>query len=219
MHSSNMSHFPYNLSQEQEQLARDLSNDYSYLDLSLDDMCALIADHPNLSKAQLCKLLDCYLDVIKSNPRLVQQYGALAVFQEFISLSAYDPGHGGNYTNRKPSVEIELEKGMEEAIAELGVMEIGKVSWPLMPSTDSKYESTDRSGQKWDVKAPRSTTPKGKPNFDAAKEAVKMQKDFNLGENIIIDDRNITPKERRELYKQLKARRNDGKVVWWPFTP
>lgn len=60
MHSSKMSHSSYNLSKEQEQLACDLSNDYSHVGLLLDDIRALIADHPNLSKAQLRKLLDRY---------------------------------------------------------------------------------------------------------------------------------------------------------------
>src|SRR5262249_25557365 len=139
--------------------------------------------------------------------------------QEFIALSAYDPAHGGNYAIRKPSVEIALDKGMQEAIAEVGTMETGLVNWPIIPSTSTDYEGTDPYGQSWDVKAPRSTTPKGKPIFDAAKEANKMQKDFHLGENIIIDDRYITPKEIQELYMRLKAKGQDGKVVWWPIDP
>lgn len=207
------------LSSGQRKIAEGLSSDYSHLGLLLDDIRAIIAAHPNLSEAQLQKLLDRYLDVINKNPNLVTKYGTLAVFEEFIALSAYDPAHGGNYTNRKPSVERELDKGMEEAVAELGAMEMGLVLWPMAPSTNTDYEGTDLHGQAWDVKAPRSTTPEGKPIFNAAKEADKMRKDFDNNEKVIIDDRNITPEERKELYEQLKTDGNDGRVVWWPIDP
>lgn len=108
---------------------------------------------------------------------------------------------------------------MEEAVAELGAMEMGLVDWPITASTSTDYEGTDPHEQAWDVKAPRSTTPEGKPSFNAAKEVIKMKKDFDNNEKIIIDDRKITPEERKELYKQLKAYGNDSRVVWWPFTP
>jgi hypothetical protein len=200
-------------------MAKGLFNDYSHLGLSLKNIRALLAANPNLSETQLRRLLDRYSDVINNNPNLVRKYGALAVFQEFIALSAYDPAHGGNYAVRKPSVERQLRKGMEEAVAQLGVMETGKVPWPITPSTNTDYEGTDPTGQTWDVKAPRSTNPKGKVIFDTAKEVNKMKKDFDNNEKIIIDDRNITPEERKELYEQLKAHGNGSRVVWWPFTP
>jgi hypothetical protein len=200
-------------------MAQRLFNDYSHLGLSLENIRALIAANLNLSEAQLRKLLDRYSDVINNHPNLVRKYGALAVFQEFIALSAYDPAHGGNYAVRKPSVERQLDKGMEEAVAELGAMEMGKVPWPITPSTDTKYEGTDRNGQKWDVKAPQSTNPKGKYIFNADKEAGKMQKDFDNNENIIIDNRNITSKEIQELYERLKAKGQDDRAVWWPTNP
>ncbi len=199
-------------------MAKRLFNDYSHLGLSLENIHAIIAANPNLSETQLRKLLDRYADVINKNPNLVKKYGALAVFQEFIALSAYDPAHGGNYVVRKPSVERQLRKGMEEAAAQLGAMEMGKVSWPIVPSTSTDYEGTDPNGQTWDVKSYRSVTPDG--NFFNADEQIKgMQKDFDLGENIIIDDRNITRKDIQVLYKRLKARGQDGRVVWWPTDP
>jgi hypothetical protein len=72
-----------------------------------------------------------YLDVMKQNPNLVKQHGALAVFQVFVVLAAYDPAHGGNYATRtpvkerknSPSPTTQLEKGIDEAEAELGVAE------------------------------------------------------------------------------------------------
>src|SRR5579859_7783337 len=157
-------------------MADRLYNDYGYLGLSLDDICDIIAAHPNLSEIQLRMLLDRYSDVMKNNPNLVTKYGAVAVFQEFIALAMYDSAHGGNYTTRKPSVARDLDKGMEEAVVELGVMEVGKVSWPITPSTDPKYEGTDPNGQRWDVKSPKSATPDSKV-FDADIEVENMQKD------------------------------------------
>jgi hypothetical protein len=195
-----------------------LYNDYSYLGLSVDDIYVIIAIHPNLSETQLRTLLDRYLDVVSENPNLVGQYGALAVFEEFIALSAYDPAHGGDYAIRKPCKARDLRKGIEEAIAELGVMEVGRVPWPMTPSTNPKYEGTDPSGQKWDVKSPQSVTLDGKV-FDVEEVLTGMQKDFNLGENIILDDRSITIKEIRELYRRLKASGQGGRVVWWPTDP
>ena len=199
-------------------LADKLYSDYSYLGLTLDDIRDIIAENPNLSEAQLWTLLDCYVDVIKNNPNLVKQYGEIAVFKEFISLSAYDPAHGGKYTKRKPSSERDLEKGIEEAVAELGAMETGKVPWPITPSTDTKYEGTDLNGQRWDVKSPRSATPDGKV-FNAGDILEGMQKDFDNNENIILDDRNITPKEIQQLYELLKARGLNSRVIWWPTDP
>ena len=199
-------------------MANRLYNDYGYLGLSLDSIRAIIADHPNLTEVQLRMLLDRYSDIINNSSNLVQKYGALAVFQEFIALAAYDPAHGGNYAQRKPSVERELGKGMEEAVAELGVMEAGKVPWPIAPSTDTKYEGIDPNGQTWDVKSPRSATPDGKV-FNADKAVKKMQRDFDEGENIILDDRYITLKEIQELYKRLRDSRQDDRVVWWPIDP
>jgi hypothetical protein len=107
---------------------------------------------------------------------------------------------------------------MEEAVAELGVMEARKVPWPMIPSIYTDYEGTDGDGQTWDVKSPRSATPDGKV-FNAKDVLTGMQKDFNLGENIILDDRNITLKEIQELYRRLKATGQGGRVVWWPTDP
>lgn len=213
-----MAHPQKYLSPEQEKMATQLSHDYGHLGLSLDDVRACMVVHPNLSEVQLRTLFDRYSEVIDWNPNLVKKYGALAVFDEFIALSAYDPAHGGNYTNRKPSVERQVKKGMEEAVAQLGTMEMGKVPWPLTPSTENDYEGTDPNGQAWDVKAPRSATPDGQV-FDAKDVVDGMQKDFDLGENIILDDRNITLKEIQELYEQLKAKGQSGRVVWWPIDP
>ena len=103
-------------------------------------------------------------------------------------------------------------------MAQLGVMELGKVLWPITPSTNPKYEGTDPNGQTWDVKGPLSVKPNG-DLFDADSEVENMQKDFNLGENIILDDRNMTPNEMQELYERLKAKGQDGRVVWWPTDP
>jgi len=100
----------------------------------------------------------------------------------------------------------------------LGVMEAGKVPWPIMPSTNTDYEGIDLNGQTWDVKSPRSVTPDGK-TFNADDMVGKMQKDFRKGENIILDDRNITPKEIQQLYKRLKTKGQDDRVIWWPTEP
>ncbi len=207
------------LTTEQEKLANKLYNDYKGTGLSLDDIRAIIAANPNLSESQLRKLLDRYRDVITKHPNLVKKAGALAVFQQFIALSAYDPAHGGDYTAKKPCVESNLDKGIDEAIVELGAMEMGLVDGPMTPSTNRDYEATDSHGQKWDVKSPRSTTPNGQPIFDADKIVDGMQKDFAKGEKIILDDSNITPKEIQELYERLKSKGQDGDVIWWPNTP
>jgi hypothetical protein len=199
-------------------MAKWFFNDYCHLGLSFEDIYTILAIHPYLSEAQWRKLLDRYVDVINNNPNLVKAHGALVVFEEFISLSAYDPAHGGNYEVRKPSVERQLRKGMEEATAQLGAMEMGKVPWPITPSTNTDYEGTDPTGQTWDVKSPLSVAPNGKV-FSADDVLGKIQKDFSWGENIILDNRKITPKEIQELYERVKAKGQDGRVVWWPTDP
>lgn len=208
----------FHLTQQQEEMAKRLYADFGSSGLSLDDIREIIAENPNLTEAQLRLLLSKYADVIKKNPNLVSKHGALAVFMTFIALAAYDPAHGGDYSKRRPSKERQLPKGIDEAEAEMGVMEQGKIPFPLTPSLKPDYEGTDPTGKDWDVKSFYSSTPDGQV-FDPSDALAKLQKDFDKGENVIIDDRNITPTETNELYKLLKSNGQDGKVIWWPNEP
>jgi len=208
-----------NLSPTQEDLAKRLHNDYGSSGLSLDDIRAIIAANPNLSEKQLRELLDQYGKVIKANPNLVSTYGALAVFEEFIALAAYDAAHGGDYANKQPVQNMpNLAAGIEEAEAGMGAMEAGLVPWPLTPSQQARYDVSDPTGTQWDVKSYRSVNTDGHP-YNAADTAQKLQKDFNKGEKIIFDDRQLTQKEIDDTYEELKKRNQENDVVWWPIQP
>lgn len=178
-----------------------------------------IEENPNLTEAQLRELLAQYGNVIAANPNLVKNYGALAVFLEFIALAAYDAGHGGNYPSRQPVVNMpNLQEGIREANAEMGAMENGDVPWPLEPSTDPAYDAIDPNGVKWDEKSYRSVDTNGNP-YDPENTVNKLQKDFGKGEKVIFDDSQLTQKEIDETYEELKKRGQEDDVVWWPTKP
>ena len=209
-----------NLTRSQEDLAQRLYAAFGSSDLTLDDIRSLIDDNPNLTEAQWRELLAKYGSVIAANPNLVKKYGALAVFSEFVALSAYNSAYGGNYPIRRPMQNRpNLSDEMDEAEAQLGVMEEGKVSWPLTPSTDSAYESTDPYRKSWDVKRYRSIDSDGKV-YDPVDTVDKLeQKDFANGEKVIFDDSLLTPKEINDTYEEFKRRGLDRNVVWWPTQP
>ena len=207
------------LTPAQEGLAQKLYNDYKSSGLSLDDIRKIIEDNPNLTEAQLRELLSQYAKVINANPNLVKKHGALAVFEEFIALAAYDAAHGGNYALRQPVANMPtLQPGIEEAMAEMGVMEDGQTPWPLTPSQDPSHDATDPTGQKWDEKSYRSVDTNGNP-YNPAKTAQKLVKDINKGEKIIFDDSQLTQQEIDDTYNELKKNGTDKDVIWWPTKP
>ncbi len=207
------------LSPEQERFAEKLHNDYQSLGLSLDDIRKIIEDNPNLTEAQLRELLTQYANVIKANPKTVNTYGALAVFEEFIALADYDAAHGGNYALKKPVQNMpNLIPGIDEATAEMGAMEEGRIPWPLTPSPIPRYDAKDPSGVEWDEKSYRSIDINGKP-YDAKDTVQKLQKDFGEGEKIIFDDSQLTQQQIDDTYKELKQRGQENDVVWWPTQP
>lgn len=200
----------------QEDLANRLYTDYGSLGLSLSDIEKIIADNPNMVEAQIRQPLSQYADEIKKYPHLVSQNGSLTVFMMFISLSAYDPAHGGNYDTRTPVVDINLAKRMEEAETLLGATEAGDLSWPLTPSTDPAYEATDATGQKWDVKAFRSGV---QPPFDVNTALTKIQVEVGNGESIIVNDANLSPSDVADLSRAIANAGLGDHVKWWPQPP
>jgi hypothetical protein len=175
--------------------------------------------NPNLSPDQLRALLAQYTNVINVNPKLVEKYGALAVFEEFVALAAYDAANGGDYANKKPiSVKKDIKAGIREAMAEMGVMEQDKVSWPLTPSQDPRYDAKDPNGTEWDEKSFFSVDDTGKV-YNATDAVNQMQKDFSRGEKVILDDSGLTQKEIDDTYDELKKMNQENNVVWWPNDP
>jgi DNA-binding transcriptional MerR regulator len=215
-------HGPQNsLSATQEDVAQRLYKEFSHLGLSLDDIRKIIEENPGLTEDQLRELLSQYGKVIAANPNLVKQYGVLAVFQQFIALAAYDAAHGGNYSLRQPVVNMpNLQAGIEEAMAEMGVMEGGQVEWPLTPSsTDPSYDVADPSGQKWDEKSYRSIDSNGN-TYDPQKTVQDLRrKDIRKGEKIIFDDSKLTQQEIDDTEQELKNNGLDKDVIWWPTKP
>ena len=207
------------LSLDQEKLAERLYNDYKGTGLTLDDIRDIIEKNPNLTEAQLRALLNEYTKVISANPNLVKEYGALAVFEEFIALAAYDPAAGGNYALKKPiSVRKDIQDGISEAEAEMGAMEQDKVPWPLKPSQNTSYDAESPDGTKWDTKSLHSVDSTGKP-YNATDTVSKLQKDFSNGEKVILDDRDATQKEIDDTYDELRKTNQENDVFWWPNDP
>ncbi len=205
------------LSPEQEQLAEQLANEYG---IPIEDVVDIMVKNPNLTPEQLRALLAEYTNVINANPGLVKKYGALAVFEEFIALAAYDPAAGGDYTKRKPiSVKKDIQDGISEAMIEMGAMEQNKLPWPLKPSSSPGYDAEGPDGLKVDTKELHSVSLSGQP-YNAADFVQRLQqKDFSKGEKVLLDDRDVTQQEIDDTYDELKKIHKENNVFWWPNDP
>lgn len=205
-----------NLSTEQEKIAQRLFQEYGHLGLSLDDIRDIIAKNPGLTEAQLRQLLDQYARVIAQHPNLVKRYGALAVFEAYIRLAAYDAAKGD--PNKNIPVKGDLSTGLEEADALLGVAESNpdRLPWPVRVSDHPGSEAIDANGQEWDVKSPRSGM---RPPFDLAKTIRDIAIELHGKTNVVINDSHMSDSDIQALAEAIRQKGWENNVLWWPKQP
>jgi hypothetical protein len=132
--------------------------------------------------------------------------GASARQQRLDELSR-DPAHGGKIT----------PGSREEAEAALGLEERGQLSGPVTRSADPSADFVDGAGRPWDVKAFRSSVPGRRGAFDLTKTVTKIRQELRLGENVILDTRNLTSAHTSALKQAVQQlAESGGKVLFWP---
>ncbi|WP_308916319.1 hypothetical protein [Jannaschia sp. LMIT008] len=123
--------------------------------------------------------------------------------QDELDDLARDPSHGGRISR---SSEAERDVG-------LGLEERGEVPGPIRRDPTGGAEFIDADGVEWDVKAYNSNFPNG---FDPARVEEQLDLSRRLGENVMIDTRNISAADMNTL-RQIVGDNGFGEIVrFWP---
>ena len=119
---------------------------------------------------------------------------------------APDAAHGGK-VSRKSIAEAEVGLGLEDAAAVKG----------LRRDPSQAAEFIDDSGQAWDVKGFHSQVPPGAKGAFTLEDAMKsIKRELALGENVMVDTRNMTAKHVDELREAVRAAGEERRVLFWP---
>ena len=130
--------------------------------------------------------------------------------EEYSSL-ARDPARGKK-VDHKGTKERDIALDLERQ----GL--IGKVIRD--PQADKGADFIDTTtGQKWDIKSPVSH-PKGhhsvrKGAFSVEKILLNVKKEISRENNVILDTRRLTIKDRQTLKDAIKAEGIDNKIIWY----
>ncbi|MFK7871114.1 MAG: hypothetical protein AB8B58_17985 [Roseobacter sp.] len=123
--------------------------------------------------------------------------------QEELDDLARDPAHGGRIT---PGSEAERDVG-------LGLEERGEIPGPIRRDPTGGAEFIDADGVEWDVKAYNSNFPNG---FNVSRIEQQLDMSRRLGENVMIDTRNLSPSDLSSL-RNLVDENDFGEIVrFWP---
>jgi hypothetical protein len=119
---------------------------------------------------------------------------------------AADPAHNGKAT---PGSRREAEVG-------LGLEKSGALPGPITRDPSGRAEFIDADGQKWDVKAFNSNFKPRKGGYDLKKSLTKIEGEFNEGENVILDTKDLKPEHVAELKAAIEAKGWADKILWYP---
>jgi hypothetical protein len=103
---------------------------------------------------------------------------------------ARDPAHGNRMTS----------SSKQEAIVGIALEAAGKLPGPIVREQSGKSEFVDANGQRWDVKAFTSKYPKRK----------------GVGENVILDTRDLDVADQRALQREISKNGWNNRVLWYP---
>lgn len=122
---------------------------------------------------------------------------------------AKDPSHGGEIS----------PKSLREAEVGLALEESGKLPGPIVrdPTAHQGAEFIDATGQKWDVKGPKSNvpSPSGRGAFELNRIMGNIDKEFSRGYNVIIDTANMSVQHIRDLRDAINSSGNANRVIWY----
>ena len=129
--------------------------------------------------------------------------------QEELDDLARDPSRGN-------SRSYDIEQGIAEREAGLGVEQRGDVQ-SIRRDPTGVAEFIDATGQKWDVKAFRSTSPTtGQNVFNLNRALSNIRKEISRGNNIILDTRHLNPVHLAELLNEVERLGWLERVIVWP---
>jgi len=118
---------------------------------------------------------------------------------------ARDPDHAdgiSDKTIREREVGIEMERA--------GVLE-----GPIRRDPTGAGEFIDANGVTWDVKQFNSNYPPRSGGFDVATDAGKVDWELSLGENVILDTKNLSPSAVQALRQEAITRGWGDRVIFW----
>jgi hypothetical protein len=119
---------------------------------------------------------------------------------------AADPAHNGKAT---PGSRREAEVG-------LGLEDSGHLRGPITRDPSGRAEFIDADGKKWDVKAFNSNFKPRKGGYDLKNSLKKIQGEFDAGENVILDTKDLKPEHVAELKAAIEERGWSDKILWYP---
>jgi hypothetical protein len=119
---------------------------------------------------------------------------------------ARDPAHGNRMTS----------SSKQEAIVGIALEAAGKLPGPIVREQSGKSEFVDANGQRWDVKAFTSKYPKRKGGFVLGKAVEKLKREFAVGENVILDTRDLDVADQRALQREISKNGWNNRVLWYP---
>ncbi|QRK06820.1 hypothetical protein JQX13_43295 [Archangium violaceum] len=121
---------------------------------------------------------------------------------------AADPARGGKIdekTQREAEIGLELEKS-------------GKLTPRITRDPTGRAEFIDGNGTKWDIKSFDSRYPPRKGGFSLQRDMVKIRKELDKGENVILNSENLSAQHVQELKGAVDALEPalKSRIMWFP---
>lgn len=187
--------------------------------------------YPNLTLEQLIALLSQWASIKARYPNLVAKAGGEAQALLLFIMLSMDPAH----TKKDGSYKGDITVSMHETQVLFDLVEQGLLPTldldPKNPilrklkqngydiniisrqqSTDAA-EGTDGNGQDWDEKG-ATFHPDGSVNVDDT--AANIEHDLDTGENVIVDETNMSTADAEQLEAKLRSDGVDlNRILWW----
>lgn len=128
-------------------------------------------------------------------PRTPEEYEELA----------RDPSEGNKIS---PKTERERTAG-------LTLERQGDLPGPIVRDPTGNAEFIDTTGQKWDVKSFNSNFPERKGGFNLERDLGKIEKEFNQGENVILDTTDLKPDDASALRNAIEQKGWSDRIRWY----
>jgi WXG100 family type VII secretion target len=123
-------------------------------------------------------------------------------FDRYKPLAA-DPAHAGAPT----------AKTLRESGVGLALEGRGQLPGPITRYPTPAAEFTDATGQAWDIKTFNSSYPNG---FELPTAMRDIQREIRLGENVIVDTKDMSAAHVTALRDAVQAAGLEAKVLWYP---
>ena len=119
---------------------------------------------------------------------------------------ASDPAQGGNIT---PGT-------MQEARTALGLEKTGQLPSPVRRDPTGAADFIDGRNVLWDVKNFNSNFPPSQGGYDLNDSMTRINRELQLGENIIVSTENLSAEATTELHGAVEDAGIGDRVLFWP---